>query len=298
MESYIDKLVHDFYCESSAARHTPLDVAVLGLKMRPTDDPAPPQQLRNYQTIIGKLLYPATQLWVDISFHIGFLARSMSNPTLRHYDYALQVIDYLKTYKDLVMTYQAPSGAASLTIDMFVQSASTNLSLHGYSDASFADGEDCKSTSGYLFKLAGGTICHKSVKQKLVTTSTTEAEYVAMTFAAKEATWLHRLLHQLGYKSDDIYPIKLYGDNEPSIKLLHSDGHHERTKHVDIYYHYVKERVRDGNLKVEHVRTTAMAADGLTKPLDRVAHERFLSQIGLGKPTIVNNTTTAASPTG
>ena len=298
MESYIDKLVHDFHRENSAARHTPLDVAVLGLKMRPTDDPAPPQQLRNYQTIIGKLLYPATQLRVDISFHIGFLARSMSNPTLRHYDYALQVIDYLKTYKDLVMTYQAPSGAASLTIDMFVQSASTNLGLHGYSDASFADGEDCKSTSGYLFKLAGGTICHKSVKQKLVTTSTTEAEYVAMTFAAKEATWLHRLLHQLGYKSDDTYPIKLYGDNEPSIKLLHSDGHHERTKHVDIYYHYVKERVRDGHLKVEHVRTTAMAADGLTKPLNRVAHERFLSQIGLGKPTIVNNTTTAASPTG
>ena len=80
-------------------------MAVLSLKMRSTDDLAPLQQLRNYQTIIGKLLYPATQLRVDISFHIGFLARAMSNPTLRHYDYAIQVIDYLKTYKDLVMTY-------------------------------------------------------------------------------------------------------------------------------------------------------------------------------------------------
>ena len=93
----------------------------------------------------------------------------------------------------------------------------------------------------------------------------------------------------MDYKSNDTHPILLYGDNEPSIKLLHSEGHHERTKHVDIYYHYVKEQVRDGYLKVEHVRTTAMAADGLTKPLDRVAHERFLRHLGLGKPTIVTN---------
>ncbi|KAI1516674.1 hypothetical protein Ptr86124_003611 [Pyrenophora tritici-repentis] len=138
------------------------------------------------------------------------------------------------------------------------------LHLHGYSDASFADGEDRKSTSGYLFKLAGGTICHKSVKQKLVTTSTTEAEYVALTYAAKEATWLYRLLHQLGY----------------------NEGHHERTKHVDIYYHYIKDQVRDGNLYVEHVRTHEMAADGLTKPLERQAHSRYLQQLGLTTPTI------------
>ena len=162
----------------------------------------------------------------------------------------------------------------------------SNLGLRGYSDASFADSKDRKSMSGYLFKLASGTVCHKSVKQKPVTTSATEAEYVATTFAAKEATWLHRLLHQLGYAVDDIHPILLYGDSEPSIKLLQADGYHKRTKHVDIYYHYVKERVRNGHLKFQHVCTSAMAA-GLTKPLDRVAHERFLTQIGLTKPTVL-----------
>ncbi|KAI1685652.1 hypothetical protein KJE20_03617 [Pyrenophora tritici-repentis] len=162
----------------------------------------------------------------------------------------------------------------------------TTLHLHGYSDASFADGEDRKSTSGYLFKLAGGTICHKSVKQKLVTTSTTEAEHVALTYAAKEATWLYRLLHQLGYNGTDTHPILIYGDNAPSIQLLHSEGHHERTKHVDIYYHYIKDQVRDGNLYVEHVRTHEMAADGLTKPLERQAHSRYLQQLGLTTSTI------------
>jgi len=89
----------------------------------------------------------------------------------------------------------------------------TSFSLHAYSDALFADAEDRKSTSGYLFKFAGGTICHRSSKQKLVTTSTTKAEYVGLIFAAKEATWLVRPLKQVGYNGIDVRPIKLYGDN-------------------------------------------------------------------------------------
>jgi hypothetical protein len=89
-----------------------------------------------------------------------------------------------------------------------------------------------------------------------------------MTYAAKEAAWLHCLLYQVGYIAADTHPIHLYGDNEPSIKLLTADGHHERTKHVDIYYHYIKNCVKDGHLTVSQVRTHEMAADSLTKPLD------------------------------
>ena len=100
----------------------------------------------------------------------------------------------------------------------------------------------------------------------------TKAKYVALTYAAKEATWLHRLLHHLGYNANDTHPILIYGDNEPSLKLLYAEGYYERTKHVDIYYYYIRDRVKDGYLKVKHVRTTAMAADGLTKPLNRLAY--------------------------
>jgi hypothetical protein len=105
--------------------------------------------------------------------------------------------------------------AYSANVDVY--SKATGFGLHAYSDASFADAEDCKSTSGYLFKFAGGTVCHRSSKQKLVTTSTTEAEYVGRTYAAKEATWLARLLKQIGYQGTDVRPMKLYGDNQPSI---------------------------------------------------------------------------------
>jgi hypothetical protein len=187
------------------------------------------------------------------------------------------------------MTFEAPPASSHLSIDVFSKASShQGLRLYAYSDASFADAEDRKSTSGYLFKFAGGTICHKSCKQKLVTTSTTKAEYVALTYAAKEATWLVPLLEQIGYLGNDVHPVKLYGDNEPSIQLVSAKGHHERTKHVDIYYHYIKNRVKEGHISLQHVRTHDMAADGLTKPLDKLAHRRFLDQVGLRKPFITS----------
>jgi hypothetical protein len=129
---------------------------------------------------------------------------------------------------------------SSLDFNIYLTS-SPSLGLEAFSNAFFADAEDRKSTLGYLFKFAGGTICHCSSKQKLVTTSTTEAEYVGLTHAAKEAAWLARFLQQIGYLGKDAYPIKLYSNNQPSIHLVHPEDHHERTKHLDIYYHYIKE---------------------------------------------------------
>jgi hypothetical protein len=148
------------------------------------------------------------------------------------------------------------------------------------------NGKQGKSTSGYLFKFVGGTICHKSSKQRLVTTSTTEAEYVGLTFCSKEATWLVRLLRQLNYLGADITPLKLLGDNQPSIQLVSSEGYHERTKHVDIYYHYIKDQVKDGKIDLQYVPTAKMAADGLTKPLDKLKHAAWVAQVGLRLPLI------------
>jgi hypothetical protein len=91
---------------------------------------------------------------------------------------------------------------------------------------------------------------------------------------------------RVGYLGNDVHPIKLYGDGQPSLQLVASEGHHERTKHVDIYYHYIKDQVNDGQLLLEHVGTKDIAADGLTKPLDEIAHGRFLQQVGLRKPWI------------
>jgi hypothetical protein len=292
MESYIDKLVKD-YDRGQVTRHNPIDVKALKLQLRRAEDVCDDRSLQRYQSLIGRLLYPASQLRVDISFAVGYLARAMANPTNEHYVYALQIVDYLYTYKSLVMRYEAPADASDLAVKFYSKTsaphADSNLGLYAYSDASFADAEDRKSTSGYLFKFAGGTICHKSSKQRLVTTSTTEAEYVGLTFCAKEAAWLVRLLHQLNYVGDDTAPLQLYGDNQPSIDLVTSEGHHERTKHVDIYYHYIKDAVKDGKIKLTHVPTAEMAADGLTKPLDKTKHAAWVAQVGMRLPLLLGN---------
>jgi hypothetical protein len=295
MESYIDKLTKD-YDRGHVTRHNPMDIKALKLKLRHPEDICEDYALHRYQSVIGRLLYPASQLRVDVSFHVGYLARAMANPTDDHYYYALQIIDYLHTHKALVMRFQAPAKAATaLTFDIYSKASpippihNQDLGLYAYSDASFADAEDRKSTSGYLFKFAGGTICHKSGKQRLVTTSTTEAEYVGLTFCSKEATWLVRLLRQLNYLGADIVPLKLFGDNQPSIQLVSSEGHHERTKHVDIYYHYIKDQVKDGKIDLQYVPTAEMAADGLTKPLDKRKHLAWVAQVGLRQPLILND---------
>jgi hypothetical protein len=104
--------------------------------------------------------------------------------------YALQIVNYLYTYKSLVMRYKALANASNLTIKFYLKvllHANSNLSLYAYSNASFTNAEDCKSTSSYLFKFASSTIYYKSSKQQLITTSTTKVEYVSLTFCAKEA---------------------------------------------------------------------------------------------------------------
>jgi hypothetical protein len=81
--------------------------------------------------------------------------------------YALQIINYLYTYKSLIMRYKAPANASDLAVKFYLKvllHANSNLSLYAYSDASFANAEDCKSTSSYLFKFASSTICYKSSK--------------------------------------------------------------------------------------------------------------------------------------
>lgn len=122
-----------------------------------------------------------------------------------------------------------------------------------------------------------------------MTTSTTEAEYVGLTFCAKEAAWLVRLLYQLNYVGNDTAALQLYGNNQPSIDLVASEGHHERTKHVDIYYHYIKDAVKDGMIKLMHVLTAEMVADGLTKPFNKTKHAAWVAQVSMRLPFLLSN---------
>ena len=147
------------------------------------------------------------------------------------------------------------------------------LEYHRYSDSDYArDVETRKSTSGYVFFIAGGPVSWKSAKQHAVTLSSTKAEYYALTEAAKEAKWHQAFLEEIGYSGTDVRPVMLHGDNTGALSLAENPEHHGRAKHIDIKMHYIRQEVQNGSIQLGYVATRKMAADGLTKPLPGPKH--------------------------
>lgn len=128
---------------------------------------------------------------------------------------------------------------------------------------------------------AGGPVCWKSGRQPIEALSTTEADYIAMTLVAKEATAVRNLLSELQYCGDGHHVIPLHDDNLPAIDLLSRTSSDGRTKHIDVRYHYIRREAEKGAIKVVKVKTYNQIADGLTKALDRRSFERFREMIGV-----------------
>jgi hypothetical protein len=111
--------------------------------------------------------------------------------------------------------------------------------LVGYSDADWAGDINTRcSTSGYLFKIANGTVSWSSRRQATVAKSSTEAEYVVLSTATQEAIWLRRLMGDLNKGTEE--PTVIYEDNQGAIALAKNPRYHNRTKHVDICHHFVR----------------------------------------------------------
>ena len=126
------------------------------------------------------------------------------------------------------------------------------------------------------------------IRQKCVTLSSTEAEYYGLSSAAREAAWLRQLLKELNYQGKDIQPTKIFGDNQSSMALSENPEFHQRTKHVDVQYHYIRQEVGCERVALEFMPTHLMIADGLTKPLTRVKHKRFIELLGLEEFSLEN----------
>ncbi|THG96722.1 hypothetical protein EW145_g7731, partial [Phellinidium pouzarii] len=133
--------------------------------------------------------------------------------------------------------------------------------------------------SGYVFKLFGSAISWSSKRQTLVVLSTTEAEYVALTHAAREAIWLRALLSQV-FKLKHL-PVEIHCDNQSAIALSAENHFHARTKHIDIQYHFIRQCVADGKILVPYVPTDDQEADIFTKALPPIKVKRFTDRLGL-----------------
>jgi hypothetical protein len=220
-----------------------------------------------YRSIIGSLRY-LTHTRPDITYAVGIASRFMEKPASDHLAVVKHILRYVK-------------GTQSFGC-FFRKKREAPMQLCGYSDSDHAgDVDDRKSTSGVIFYLNSSPVSWTSQKQKVVALSSCEAEYVAAASAACQGVWLRRLLASLtGVEAEQ---VTLKVDNESAIALIKNPVHHDRTKHIDIKYHYIRDCVENGSTVVEHVRTGDQLADILTKPLGRVKFLELRDRIGVCK---------------
>jgi hypothetical protein len=154
------------------------------------------------------------------------------------------------------------------------------MPLSGYADADGMTTEGRHAVSGYVFCIDGGAISWSSKRQELVMLSTNEAEYVALTHAAKEAIWLSMLRAEIFGLDRRAVPLKC--DNNGAIALARDDRYHARTKHIDIRYHFIRERIESGDILLDYIHTSENAADMFTKGLHSATFNTLVKTIGLG----------------
>lgn len=224
-------------------------------------NPVDPSQ---YKSIVGGLRY-LVHTCPDIAYAMGIVSRHMERPTEMHMNAVKRILRYVKGMIDFGLLYSKSSG---------------NTVLTGYSDSDFAGNiEDRKSTGGMVFYLDESVITWVSQKQKCVTLSSCEAQFMAATAAACQAIWLRKLLSQI--TNEPTGPVILYIDNKSTIDLEKKPVFHGRSKHIDTRYHFIRECVKRKEIVVKHISSEMQRADVLTKALSTVKFERMRMLLGV-----------------
>lgn len=243
-------------CKPSSVPMTP------NLKLSKTEGELIPDAAL-YRRIVGRLMY-LTITRPDISYAVNKLCQFSSAPRTSHLKAVYKVLQYIKGTVGQGLFY----------------SASADITLKGFADADWAACPDSRrSTTGFTMFVGDSLISWKSKKQPTVSRSSAEAEYRALALACCEIMWLVILLRELGVFSTT--PPVLYSDSTAAIYIATNPVFHERTKHVEVDCHTVREKLDEGKLKTLHVRTEDQVADILTKPLFPYQFEHLKSKMSI-----------------
>jgi len=191
------------------------------VQIEPNPDGNQGSRSNSYARLIGELQWVANVTRPDIAYAVNRLATYTANPSLQHVGALKRILRYLAGTKNLGITY-----SKNLDHD---QLSTLNL-FYGYADAAYANSDDLKSTSGYVFLASGGAITWRSKKQTTRALSSTEAEYVALSEAGRELCWLRSLYCELGFPQNS--PTILQGDNDGSIAMVKNPQCHQQSKHI------------------------------------------------------------------
>ncbi|KZV22301.1 Cysteine-rich RLK (receptor-like protein kinase) 8 [Dorcoceras hygrometricum] len=222
-----------------------------------------PVDVGSYQRLVGKLIY-LSHTRPDIAFAVSLVSQYMHSPCQGHLDAVYRILRYLK-----------------LTPGRGLFFAKTDdRSVSAFTDADWAGSiSDRRSTSGYCTMVWGNLVTWRSKKQSVVARSSAEAEYRAMAHGLCELIWIRRVLQEL--KMDVPHPMQLFCDNKSTISIAHNPVHHDRTKHVEVDRHFIKEKLDAGLIIIHYIPTSNQLADILTKGLPEPSHEVLVGKLGL-----------------
>jgi hypothetical protein len=219
-----------------------------------------------YASAVGSLQYAQVCTRPDSAFITGVLSRYQDNPSIEHWKMAKKAMRYVHGTKRYMLTYRS----------------SDCLEIKGYSDVDYAgDNDERKSTSGYIFTLAGGAISWRSSKQKLVASSTKHAEFIACHDTIGQVIVLKKFVPDLRVVDCINKPLKMYCDNQPAVYYAHNNKSSNASKPIEVKFYVVKDRIRDETITLEHIGTKDMVADPLTKGLPPNVFKEHLAGMGL-----------------
>ena len=263
-DSYIEKLAEKYRgISTSTHSKTPLQTDLLV----EYDGVATAAQIHAFQQRIGSLTFAATTTRPDIAFATAKLAQFLTNPSPLYQAAANRVLSYLYHSRYLAIVYTK---------------SKDNPIFLSTSDAAFADdARTRKSSFGYLIQLYGGPIDWKASKQATVTTSSTEAELLALSETSRQTLWWERFFNSINFDPDQ--PTIIYCDNKQTLSLMEAETPRlmTRLKHIDVHSCWLRQEVQNKRITTGWIPTAQMPADGLTKPLPPQRHYNFVKHLNM-----------------
>ena len=268
--AYIDKILKRFNMQNSKKGYLPMEVkhGLCNEFCASTPNEVARMSKVPYASAVGSIMYAVKCTRPDVAFAQNITSQFQQNPGEKHWIAVKHILKYLRNTKDMFLVYGG--------------NPSTELCVTGFCDASFqSNKDDSKSQTGYVFVINGGAVDWRSKKQSTIAMSATEAEYIAASEAAMEAVWIRKFVSGLGVMPSIELPIDMYCDNSAAIIFANEPGVMRGTRHFLRKYHFVREKVDEGEINLLKVHTDDNLADPFTKALAKEKLNELANGIGL-----------------
>lgn len=284
---YIKKMITKFNLDNAKPVKVPGDRNLRLVQPQDNQQDKPQEhheQSPSYREIVGSLLYASIGTRPDIAHAVHEISKFNNNPSPIHYKAALRVVKYLSgTHSSHVLTYKASGQSLSKFVVNGRVVFAPQLHVSVFCDADWAgDLNDRKSTSGYLVRINNSTVSWSAKKQNTTSLSSAEAEYMAIASAAQEAIWTRQFITEMFHLTLDInnlYSCTILTDNTSALQIAKHDVSHDRTKHIDIRYHFIRDYLQEGWFDLQWVSTDVQLADIFTKVLPINRFESLVDSI-------------------